>query len=116
MAGANPAAAMDNRGATPRVPRETAESAAPVVETDNDQATPQADAALAMAVNVANAIKQIAPQWVTRSSRVDIEQATAAASNELAVDGPPGTARKPPAAANTTAMMLSATQRIGSAW
>ena len=71
MAGAKPAAAMDNLAATPRAPRDSAESAAPVVETGNVQATPQADAALVNAVNVASAVKQIAPQRVTRSSRTD---------------------------------------------
>ena len=116
MAGAKPATAMDNLAATPRVPRDNTESAAPVVDTGNVQATPQAEAALVNAVNVASAVKQIAPQRVTRSSRTDVEHATAAASNELAVDGPPGTARKPATAANTTAMTLSVTQRIGSGW
>ena len=116
MAGAKPATAMDNLAATPRAPRASTESAAPVVDTGNVQATPQAEAALVNAVNVARAVKQIAPQRVTRSSRIDVEHATAAASNELAVDGPPGTARKPATAANTTAMTLSVTQRIGSGW
>ena len=116
MAGAKPATAMDNLAATPRVPRANTESAAPVVDTGNVQATPQAEAALVNAVNVASAVKQIAPQRVTRSSRTDVEHATAAASSELAVDGPSGTARKPATAANTTATMLSVTHRIGSGW
>ena len=116
MTGAKPAAAMDNLADTPRAPRDSAESAAPVVATGNVQATPQANAALVKAVNVAKAVKQTAPQRVMRSSRIEIEHATAAASSELAVDGPAGTARNPAAAANTTAMTLSVMQRIGSGW
>src|ERR1700754_2919310 len=116
MAGARPAAAMDSLAATPRVPSDNTESAAPVVATGTIQATPQADAALVTAPNVASAVKQIAPQRVTRSSRVETAHATAAASNALAVDGAAGTARKPAAAANTTAMTLSVTHRIASGW
>jgi hypothetical protein len=116
MTGAKPAAAMDNLAAMARVPKDSAESAAPVVATGNVQATPQVDAALVKAVNVATAVKHTSPQPVRRSSRTEVEHATAAASNKLAVDGPAGTARKPAAAANTTAMTLAATQRIGSGW
>src|SRR5215213_6213593 len=110
MAGAKPAAAIDNRAAVPRMPRESAERVAPVVEMGSVQATPQAKAAPVKDVDVASAVRQIAPQRLTRSISVDIEQAAAAASNELAVDGPAGTARKPAAAANTTAVMLSVTE------
>src|SRR4051812_49828191 len=103
MAGARPATAMDNLAAAPRAPTDSVESAAPIVETGNVQATPHADATLVNAVNVGKAVKQIAPQRVTRSSRTDVEHATAAASNALAGDGPAGTARKPGAAGETTA-------------
>src|SRR5215212_8524249 len=116
MAGAKPAIAMDNRGARPRAPRDSAASVAPAVETGKDKATAPVDATLANAVNVACAVNQVAPLWPTRSSRIDIEQATAAASSELAADGPPGTARKPAAAANPTAMMLNVTPKVGSGW
>src|SRR3954468_317174 len=114
MAGARSATAMDNLAAAPRAPTDSVESAAPIVETGNVQATPHADATLVNAVNVAKAVKQIAPQRVTRSSRTDVEHATAAASNALAGDGPAGTARKPVAAENTTAMTPNVTQKIGS--
>src|SRR5262245_19825929 len=105
---------MDNLAATPRMPRDNVTSVAPIVVTDNIRATAQADAALVRAANVASAVKGTAPQRVMRSSRTDVEHATAAASKEPAVDGPPGTAKKPAIAAKTTAMTLNATQTVES--
>src|SRR5689334_17335474 len=114
MTGANPAAAMDSRAAIPRAASASTESAAPTVKIGKVHPTPQANDALVNPVNAASAVKQTAPQPVTRSNSTDVGHATAAPSNELAADGPRGSARKPPAAANTTALLLSATQRIGS--
>jgi hypothetical protein len=114
MSGAKPAAAIDNLADTARMPKDSTDSAAPVVEIGNVQATPQAEAALVKPLNIASAVKQTAPQRTTRSSRIEIEHPTAEASNELAVDGPAGTARKPAAEANTMAMTLSVTHKIGS--
>jgi hypothetical protein len=59
MEGVKPAAAMDNLAATPRVPRDSTESTAPVVATGNVQATRQAAAEPVKAVNVVRAVKQI---------------------------------------------------------
>src|SRR5262245_57599593 len=88
IAGANPAAAIDNLAATPRVARDRVASTAPIVVMGDIQPTAQADAALVKADSVASAVKQIAPQRVIRRSRNDVEHATAAPSKELAVDGP----------------------------
>src|SRR5689334_5336010 len=101
MTGANPAAVMDNRAAIPRAASASTESVAPTVKPGKVQPTPQANDALVNAANVVSAVKQTVPQPVTRSSSTDAGHATAAPSNELAAEGPRGSARKPPTAANT---------------
>src|SRR3954447_24802118 len=105
---------MTNRAARPRVASDSTASAAPVVRMGNVTATPHTEAAHVNADSVARAVKQIAAQRMRRSRTVDTVNATATASSRLAIDGPPGTARKPATAANTTAMTLSVTQRAGS--
>ena len=104
---------MASLAARPRVPSDRTASAAPVVPSGSVHATPHAEAAHVNAATVASAVKQIAPQRMRRSSTIDAVNATAVASSELAVDGPPGTARNAATAANMTAMTLSVTQSIG---
>ncbi len=117
MAGVKPAAAIDSLADTPRTPRDSAASAAPVVATGNVQATPQARRHTRQGGECCQRRQtDCAAAGDAKQQRSTSEHATAVASNALAVDGPPGTARKPAAAANTTAMTLSVTQRIGSGW